>query len=152
MSFLRNNKVCRIWRDLLLVRRLHDQGRSGDEWRRLLQILFAVVEFGHQGSADRTYISCSIVKGASIWREKLWWHGSRPGRSVCTAVSWPPGETATIVKTSILSARGLAVGPSLSQTHLEISIVAGTLLVAWWYRVCARSGWPPVSVSYDWAR
>ena len=52
---------------LLGVRSLHDQGRSGDEWRRLLQPLFAAVEFGHQGSADRPHIfSCGFVKGASL--------------------------------------------------------------------------------------
>ena len=31
---------------LLGVSSLHDQGRSRDEWRRLLQLLPAAVEFG----------------------------------------------------------------------------------------------------------
>ena len=57
----------RVCRCLLGVRSLHDQGRSGDEWRRLLQFLLAAVEFGRQGSADRPHIfSCSFVKGASL--------------------------------------------------------------------------------------
>ena len=52
---------------LLGVRSLHDQGRSGDEWRRLLQLLPAAVEFGRQGSADRPHVfSCGFVKGASL--------------------------------------------------------------------------------------
>ena len=42
---------------LLGVRSLHDQGRSGDEQCRLLQLLLAAVEFGRQGSADRPHIS-----------------------------------------------------------------------------------------------
>ena len=49
------------------VRSLHDQGRSGDEWRHLLQLLLAAVEFGHQGSADRPHVfSCGFVEGASL--------------------------------------------------------------------------------------
>ena len=52
---------------LLGVRSLHDQGLSGDEWRRLLQLLLAAVEFGRQGSADRPHVfSCGFVKGASL--------------------------------------------------------------------------------------
>ena len=52
---------------LLGFRRLHDQGRSEDEWSRLLQLLLAAVEFGHQRSADRPDIfSCSFVKWASV--------------------------------------------------------------------------------------
>ena len=52
---------------LLGVRSLHDQGRSGDEWRRLLQLLLAAVEFGRQGSADRPHVfSYGFVKGASL--------------------------------------------------------------------------------------
>ena len=52
---------------LLGVRSLHDQGRSGDERRRLLQLLLAAVVFGRQGSADRPHVfSCGFVKGASL--------------------------------------------------------------------------------------
>ena len=52
---------------LLGVRRLHDQGRSGDELSRLLQLLLAAVEFGRQGSADRPHVfSCNFVKVASL--------------------------------------------------------------------------------------
>ena len=52
---------------LLGVHSLHDQGRSGDEWRRLLQLLLAAVEFGRQGSADRPHVfSCGFVKWASL--------------------------------------------------------------------------------------
>ena len=51
---------------LLGVRRLYDQDRSGDEGRRLLQLLLAAVEFGRQGSTDRPHISSSFVKGASL--------------------------------------------------------------------------------------
>ena len=52
---------------LLGVRSLHDQGRSGDEWRCLLQLLLAAVECGRQGSADRPHVfSCGFVNGASL--------------------------------------------------------------------------------------
>ena len=52
---------------LLGVCSLHDQGRLGDEWHRLLQLLLAAIKCGHQESADRPYIfSCSFVKGASL--------------------------------------------------------------------------------------
>ena len=52
---------------LLGVRRLHDQGCSGDGWSGLLQPLLSGVKFGHLGKADRPHIfSCSFVKGASL--------------------------------------------------------------------------------------
>ena len=47
---------------LLGVRSLQDQSCSGDERCRLLQLLFAAVEFGRQGSADRPHVfSCRFV-------------------------------------------------------------------------------------------
>ena len=56
------------WDDLLLlgIRSLHDQGRSGDEWRRLLQLLLAAVDFGRQGSADRPHVYIERIKQASF--------------------------------------------------------------------------------------
>ena len=68
---LRNNHLgehCVLIGFLLLgVRSLRDQGCSGDEWCHLLQLLFAAVELGRQGSADRPHVfSCGFVKGASL--------------------------------------------------------------------------------------
>ena len=44
---------------LLGVRRLHDQGRFGNECSGVLQLLLAAIEFGLQGSAIRPhFLSC----------------------------------------------------------------------------------------------
>ena len=58
------------WPSLLLflgVHRLHDRGRSGDEWSGFLQLLLAAVEFDRQESSGRPHVfSCNFVKEASL--------------------------------------------------------------------------------------